>query len=67
MCEVGLTRYTVARYTPEPIQNWADYMDEEEAQENHKPNFNKKQRYLYSFLVYGVMYCCWIVMPSWVC
>lgn len=33
-------------FTPEPIKNWADFMDEEESQENVKPtNVNKKQRF----------------------
>ncbi|XP_028391641.1 histone RNA hairpin-binding protein-like [Dendronephthya gigantea] len=32
-------------YTPEPIKNWADYMDEEELQENKRNNFDRKQRF----------------------
>lgn len=32
-------------YTPEPIKNWADFMDIEESQENKIPDFDKKQRF----------------------
>lgn len=33
-------------FTPEPIKNWADFMDDEEARENMKQiNVNKKQRF----------------------
>ena len=42
-------------YTPEPIENWADYMENEELEKSQTSTLHKKQRY--KFLLRIVFHC----------
>ena len=51
MSTYKISKSKLVRYTPEPIKNWADFMDIEESQENKIPDFDKKQRYIHIFVL----------------